>query len=348
MQTCLLNHGPVRLKSPVLRLPLFVCVLLLAPLLSAQNPPAAGQPQPSHSEVDSHVRAAMSFLASDALRGRGSGTHDEFVAAAYVVSQFQSFGVDEVQLERAPLATGGETYNAIGLLRGSDPALATQTILLSAHLDHLGVKQTPEGEVIDHGADDDASGTTAVLEFARALSSLPRRPRRTMVFACFGSEETGGQGHQYFLEHPPVPLSSIVANLEFEMIGHVDTAVGASGLWLTGWERSDLGPALAQHGAPLAADPHPAQNFFKRSDNYGLALRGIVAHTVSSFGLGDHYHQPGDDLQHIDFAHLTRAIESMLAPIEWLANTEWKPSWKRGGRPRPTPQQQHGVVAIRP
>lgn len=309
-------------------------LLLSTTLLFAQTSPG----------VSTHVHGEMSFLAGDALRGRGSATHDEFIAASYVASQFQSFGL-EAEIQRVPLkakaatltatnpAPGTVTYNAIGLLRGSDPTLAAETILLSSHLDHLGARSTPTGEVIYHGADDDASGTAAVLELARALGGLGNRPRRSILFVCFGSEETGGQGDQYFLAHPPLPLASIVVNLEFEMIGLPDPAVRPDQLWLTGWERSDLGAILAKHGAPLAPDPHPAQHFFQRSDNFALARQGIVAQTVSSYGLGAHYHQPGDDLAHIDFPHLAHAIEWMIAPIQWLANTGWKPSWNPGGRP---------------
>lgn len=304
------------------RLRVLACLVLFCLTLSAQDLP----------DVAVHVRAEMSFLASDALRGRGSATHDELVAATYVVSQFQSFGL-ESQLQRVPLASGGATYNAFALLPGSDPELARQTILLSSHLDHLGVRSTPSGEVIYHGADDDASGTTAVLELARAFASLPTHPRRTIVFVCFGSEETGGQGNQYFLQHPPTPVASIVANLEFEMIGQPDLFIRSDQLWLTGWERTDLGPTLAKHGAPLVADPHPAKKFFQRSDNIDLARRGIVAQTVSSYGLGAHYHQPTDDLAHIDFPHLTSAIRWMVPPIQWLANSDWKPSWNPGGKP---------------
>jgi Zn-dependent M28 family amino/carboxypeptidase len=307
----------------MLRRHVLALVLLATSLLFAQTQPG----------IPAHVHAEMSFLASDALRGRGSATHDELVAATYVVSQFQSFGLDSAQLQPVPLPKGGVTYNAVGLLRGADPALASQTILLSSHLDHLGTRLTAAGEVIYHGADDDASGTTAVLELARALGSLPQRPRRTIVFVCFGSEETGGQGDEYFLDHPPTPLPSIVANLEFEMIGQPDRAIRPGQLWLTGWERTDLGPTLASHGAPLVPDPHPTGNFFQRSDNFNLARRGIVAQTVSSYGLGAHYHQPADDLEHIDFGHLTRAIQSMIPPIDWFANSGWKPAWNLGGKP---------------
>lgn len=298
--------------------------MLLSPvLLSAQN----------HADVANHVRGEMSFLASDALGGRGSATRDELIAATYVAAQFQSFGLQTVEVQRVPLPSGASTYNAIGVLRGADRELAQQAILLTSHLDHLGTRRTSAGEVIYHGADDDASGTSAVLELARALGSLPQRPRRSIVFVCFGSEETGGQGDQYFLLHPPVALSSIIATLEFEMIGQPDRAIRADQLWLTGWERTDLGPVLARHGAPLVADPHPAKHFFQRSDNFAFAKRGIVAQTISSYGLGSHYHQPADDLTHIDFQHLARAIEWMIPPIEWLANTDWKPSWNPGGKP---------------
>jgi Zn-dependent M28 family amino/carboxypeptidase len=222
----------------------------------------------------------------------------------------------------------------IGILPGSDPRRKKEVVLLSAHLDHLG--RAPEeavaGDAIFNGADDDASGCAAVLELARALAS-GRRPRRTVVFAFFGSEELGGFGDRYFLEHPPVPLDSIIANLEFEMIGRPDAALPPHTLWLTGWERSTLGPALAKHGARLVGDPHPKEKFFRRSDNYALARKGIVAQTVSSFGLHTDYHQPSDDLAHLDLAHMADAIGSMIRPVRWLANSGFKPQWAPGGRP---------------
>jgi Zn-dependent M28 family amino/carboxypeptidase len=185
---------------------------------------------------------------------------------------------------------------------------------------------------IYNGADDDASGCVAALQLARALGGGPR-PRRTVVFAFFGSEEKGGFGSRYFLEHPPVPLDQIVANLEFEMIGRPDSAVKPDELWLTGYEMSNLGPTLAQHGAKLVADPHPAQHFFTRSDNIVLARKGVVAQTVSSFGLHEQYHQPSDDLTHIDFNHMEKAIGSMLEPVRWLVNSDFKPEWLPGKKP---------------
>jgi aminopeptidase-like protein len=81
------------------------------------------------------------------------------------------------------------------------------------------------------------------------------------------------------------------------------------------------------------ADPHPEQNFFQRSDNFALAKQGVVAQTVSSFGLHKDYHRPSDDLAHIDFEHMEQAIQSMIDPVEWLANTDFKPEWAAGKKP---------------
>jgi Zn-dependent M28 family amino/carboxypeptidase len=291
-----------------------------------------------------HIRGELEFLASDALRGRGSGTQDELLTAIYLSSELRQLGIEPGGTNGSYVqdASGDykfedgskhwETRNVIGILPGRSATMKNEVIMLSAHMDHVGVGKAVNGDSIYNGADDDASGCVAVLELARFLVR-GQRPRRTVIFVFFGSEETGGQGNEYFLAHPPVALDKIVANLEFEMIGRADPAVKPDELWLTGFERSDLGPELAGHGARLVADPHPAQQFFKRSDNYALALRGVIAHTVSSFGLHKDYHQPSDDLAHIDFQHIEQATASMMSPVRWLANSGFKPRWLKGKKP---------------
>jgi aminopeptidase YwaD len=220
-----------------------------------------------------------------------------------------------------------QTWNVIGKLPGASPEI----IMLSAHLDALGIRGAGSDNIVN-GADDDASGVTAVLSLARAIAAQPQR-RRTVYLALFGSEELGLVGSQRFLEHPVFPLDSTVANLEFEMIGRPDPKVAPKTLWLTGFDRSDLGPALVRRGARLVADPHPQQQFFERSDNFNLAKKGVIAHTVSSYGLHKQYHQPDDDLTHIDFAHMTAAIQSLVKPVLWLVNSPFKPQWNPGKRP---------------
>ncbi|CAN5275689.1 hypothetical protein BH20ACI2_BH20ACI2_01110 [soil metagenome] len=227
----------------------------------------------------------------------------------------------------------GYTWNAAGKITGSDPKLSSEVIVLSSHLDHLGVREnTPGDDKIFNGADDDASGTVAVMELARILAA-GKRPKRTVYFVCYGSEEAGGLGSNYFSNNLPFPKESLVANLQFEMIGRPDAKVKPDELWLTGYERSNLGPELAKRGAKIVQDPHPTENFFRRSDNYILARQGIIAHTVSSFGLHTDYHRASDELKTIDFGHMTRSIGSMIKPVEWLVNSDFRPTWNEGMKP---------------
>lgn len=219
------------------------------------------------------------------------------------------------------------TTNAIGYLPGTDPRAGT--ILFSAHLDHLGLQ--PDGTIMP-GANDDASGTTAVLELAHALAS-GKAPRRSILFVAYGSEEIGGYGSRYFGAHPPVPLSQIVANVEVEMIGAQDPKLPAGQMMMTGFERSNLGDALKAHGALVGSDPYPEEHFFERSDNYSLALQGVVAHTISGWATVPTYHSPRDTLVNLDIAFMTRAIQSLIGPAWWLANDDFVPAWKPGGRP---------------
>ncbi|HTM80443.1 M28 family metallopeptidase [Asticcacaulis sp.] len=219
------------------------------------------------------------------------------------------------------------TTNAIGYLEGSDPAGGV--ILVTAHLDHLGVRL--DGTIM-HGANDDASGTVAVLEVAHALAA-GKKPKRGVLFVAYGAEEIGGLGSTYFGEHPPIPLEQIVANLEFEMIGAQDPKMATGELMMTGFERSNLGEILKAKGAKITADPYPDQHFFERSDNYSLALKGIVAHTISGWAVTPTYHDKTDDIAHLDLPFMTQAIQSLIVPVEYLINSDFKPEWKPGGKP---------------
>lgn len=266
------------------------------------------------------------------LRGDTRQTVTALAATPAMINLFA--GVKDgstVALTVHPLHTAPrQTYNAIGYLQGSDPD--SGTILLTAHLDHLGIARPVNGDAIYNGADDDAAGTTAVMELAHALAAGPRL-RRSILFVCYGSEEAGDLGSTYFGEHPPVPLTSLVANLEFEMIGAQDPKMPKGVLLLTGWDRSNLGPVLKAHGALLGPDPYPEQHFFERSDNYALALQGVVAHTAAGWGTPPTYHQPDDDLAHLDVPFMTAAIQSLVEPLRWFADSDFKPEWVAGGRP---------------
>lgn len=227
----------------------------------------------------------------------------------------------------AVIRSESPTTNAIGYLQGSDPAAGT--LLITAHLDHIGVR--PDG-VVMYGANDDASGVAAVIELARALAA-DGQPRRSILFAAYGSEELGLLGSQYFAEHPPVPLTDIVANLEIEMIGQQDPKMPAGVMMMTGFDRSDFGALMKERGALIAPDLYPEQNFFQRSDNYQLALQGIVAHTISGWAVTPTYHTPEDTIANLNLPFMTAAIQSLVEPLRWLANSDVRPQWTAEGRP---------------
>jgi Zn-dependent M28 family amino/carboxypeptidase len=151
---------------------------------------------------------------------------------------------------------------------------------------------------------------------------------------AYGGEEAGLLGSRYFGEHPPVPLDTIAANVEFEMIGAQDPKLPKGALMMTGMERSDLGTTMTAQGAKLAADPYPDQHFFERSDNYSLALKGIVAHTLSGWATIPSYHTKDDNFASIDLGFMTDAIRSLVTPLRTLANSDAQPAWKPNGRPK--------------
>ena len=269
--------------------------------------------------------------------GKGTGTAQ---TAVIVISKEAAEALSAIA-DGTEIEVGGtlaepeinHTWNSVGMIKGSDPKLSSEVILLSAHMDHLGIRpDAPGDDKIFNGADDDASGCVAVIELARLLAA-GSKPKRTVYFVFFGSEEAGGYGSRYFIDNLPFPKEKLVANLQWEMIGRPDPKVASDELWLTGYTLSNLGAELAKHGAKLVNDPHPEQNFFQRSDNYTLARQGVIAHTVSSYGLHTDYHQASDEIGTMDFDHMTRAINSMVEPIKWLINSDFRPSWYEGKDP---------------
>jgi Zn-dependent M28 family amino/carboxypeptidase len=229
--------------------------------------------------------------------------------------------------------------NVLGRLRGSDAALRDEHILVDGHYDGLGYAAEPGSrcrpvgaDSICNGADDDAAGIVATLKIAQGIrNGAP--PRRTILFAAMTGEEVGLLGARWYADHPALPLTTMVANLEIEMIGRPDSLAGGFGkAWLTGYERSTMGDMLAAAGIPLVPDPRPDQQFFRRSDNYALALQGVVAHTLSSFNLHTDYHQVGDEARKVDPAHMAAVIESGLRAVRLLADGP-RAEWKPGGKP---------------
>lgn len=249
------------------------------------------------------------------------------VLAPEVFDRLKAAGGTATYDPGATTVEAGFTTNAIGWLPGAEPD--GPVLMVSAHLDHIGLRS--DG-IVMHGANDDASGTVAVIELARALSGTGPH-RMNVMFVAYGSEEAGLLGSRYFVQNPPVPLDRIRANLEIEMIADQDPQLPAGVMMMTGFERSNFGPELQARGALVGPDPYPEQNFFERSDNFALAQRGIVAHTVSGWATIPTYHTPEDTIANINFDFMTQAIQSLVAPLSAVAEGDFTPEWTEGGRP---------------
>jgi hypothetical protein len=208
--------------------------------------------------------------------------------------------------------------NVIGLLRGTDPELSKQAILYSAHLDHLGTNPKLEGDGIFNGADDDATGVTAVVTLADAIGAMPQRPKRSVLFMTFWGEESGLLGSRQFVANPSWPLDKIAANINIEMIGRPEG--GANGkIWMTGWRESDLGGIMSDAAKPFGVDifEHPkfSAMLYRSSDNWSFVEKGVVAHSFSAGSLHGDYHQVTDEWERLEIPHMTKVIRGL-----WLGS----------------------------
>ena len=234
----------------------------------------------------------------------------------------------EISLPRQMKSTS-IVRNVIGMIPGSDPEFAKEAIVISAHLDHVGIKGNV-GDVICNGADDNASGVTAVLSLADAFAAMPEGPKRTVIFMTFWGEEKGLLGSKYYVNNPIWPLKKTVANVNIEMIGRPEA--GASGkCWSTGWDESNMSELMSVGAKDVGVliFQHPqfsGDMLYRSSDNYPFAQKGVIAHSFSAGSLHEDYHMPGDESQKLDFRHMTKVIQGLFAGTLPMANGEVTPT----------------------
>ena len=233
---------------------------------------------------------------------------------------------------RQTLAT--PVRNVIGVLRGSDPEFSKQAILITAHLDHIGrLSGDGQGDRINNGADDNATGVTGVVMLADAFSQLKTRPKRSVVFMTFWGEEKGLLGSKYFADNPLWPLDQTVANVNLEMIGRPEEGA-ENKAWGTGWNHSTLGEQMAagaaRAGVAIFHHDQFSEMLYTRSDNYSLVQKGVIAHSFSAGSLHNDYHQPSDEISKLNIPHMTQVIKGLFAGTLPIANGELTP--KKAGK----------------
>ncbi|PWT82123.1 MAG: peptidase M28 [Blastocatellia bacterium] len=245
-----------------------------------------------------------------------------------------------VKVERSEL----DSPNVAGVLRGHDPARRGEYVVVSAHLDHVGVGEPVNGDRIYNGAMDNASGVAAILEIATQLQGAAARPARSILFVAVTGEEKGELGSKYFVAHPPVPGPAIVADVNIDMFLPL---FPLKTLMVLGVDESDLGQDIravaADRGIGVQSDPEPERNRFVRSDQYSFIKSGIPALAMkvgyqsntteaatAARWTKERYHAPSDDLdQPIDLTAAEGYVEVVRSLVLRIANRPSRPTWNQ-------------------
>ena len=258
--------------------------------------------------VDNQHAAIFKRLKDNSGRGRIAEKANESAAAVFVLgkSEAKTFSISSAnKIEELSL------FNVAGMLPGKSKE--KELVLISAHYDHLGITKSVEGDSISNGADDDASGTTAVISLAKYYKKLNNN-ERTMIFVAFTAEEVGGFGARHFSSG--LNPDDVVAMFNIEMIGK-ESKFGKNAAFITGYERSDFGEILQKNllgtDFKFHPDPYPTQNLFYRSDNATLAALGVPAHTISTdqIDTDKFYHTVNDEFETLDVRNIWLTIRAI-------------------------------------
>lgn len=285
------------------------------------------------SELQQHIQ----FLTSDKNVGRYPGGKRNKKVVKYLQKQFKKSGIDpfnkkytqefRVQLRTKkgqPPKPTVKTWNVVGFIEGSDPKLKNEYIVLGAHYDHLGMGGGPssKSEKIDihHGADDNASGTSALLEIGEKLAANKSKLKRSILLLAFGAEEQGLKGSRYFVDNPIVPLSQIKLMLNMDMVGRLNDAkqiyMGGAGTFPNGQQlMKELGP-------PLGLSPVVHAGSVGGSDHVSFYRKKI---SVLGLHTGGHpqYHTPEDTIDLINFEGQKKVCQYIYNAIMEVAGTDY-------------------------
>ncbi|MGS2764613.1 M20/M25/M40 family metallo-hydrolase [Sinomicrobium sp. M5D2P9] len=276
------------------------------------------------------VRDALEFLASDELEGRDSGSPGIEKAAQYIEKVFADHRVKPYfSSYRDTLDNFKEpAYNVVGYVEGNDPELKKEFIIIGAHYDHIGIQEQGEGDdVIANGANDNASGTTGVLEMAKYFGDFHTN-KRSLLFVLFSAEEKGLLGSRHLARKLRTEKLNLYAVVNLEMIGVPMTADYTA--YITGYEDTNMAEKMNVYaGKNLIGFLPKAKDFqlFKRSDNYPFFLEfQVPSQTICTFDFTnfEHYHKVGDEVELMDIDHMTSFISEMIPVMEKMANTETK------------------------
>ena len=277
----------------------------------------------------SEVTRIETELSSDAMEGRALFTPGIEKASVFIEGEFKRIGLTyykELQSYRQDfLIKDKKANNVIGIIPGKSKP--NEYVIFSGHYDHLGMKESGDDKVFN-GANDDASGITAVITLAEFFKKKNDNAR-TLIFVAFTGEETGGYGSAFFSNS--INADEVVAMFNIEMIG-TDSKWGKNSAYITGFERSDFGTILQKNlvgsGFNFYQDPYPQEQLFYRSDNARLAALGVPAHTISTskMDVEPNYHKLSDEINTLDMDNMTEIIKSIAISSQTIISGKDTPS----------------------
>ncbi|MGB6152808.1 MAG: M28 family peptidase [Pricia sp.] len=276
------------------------------------------------------IGAIMGYLASDELEGRDTGSEGIEKAAVFIENAFKKNGVEPYFEGYRDMISDYEkpAYNVVGVVEGNDAQLKDEYIIVGAHYDHLGLVEPEGGDEIANGANDNASGTTTVMELARYFGTS-KTNKRSIIFALFSAEEKGLVGSKHLAEKLKAQNLDLYTVLNYEMDG-VPLIDKDYLMYLTGYEMSNLAEVANRYSSGTYAGFLPKAkefNLFKRSDNYPFhEAFGVPAQTFSTFDFTnfDYYHKVGDETSEMDYGHMANIVNQSIPVIEGIANASSK------------------------
>ncbi|MGI9552234.1 MAG: M28 family metallopeptidase [Aurantibacter sp.] len=278
----------------------------------------------------SGVGNMITFLASDQLKGRAAGGEGIEKAASAIEHTFEENRVSPYfSTYKDTLSNfSGLAYNVVGYLEGNDNHLKNQFVVIGAHYDHIGITKPVGQDSIANGANDNASGTTTVLELARYFARK-KSNKRSVIFALFSAEEQGLLGSTHLAKKLKTQAIDLYTMLNFEMVG-VPLKNKDYFMYISGYEKSNMAEVANQYAGDklIGFLPTAAQmNLFQRSDNYPFHLEfNVPSQTFCTFDFTnfDHYHQVGDEADIMDFEHMAEVVNRVIPVVEGIVNSPVK------------------------
>ncbi len=276
------------------------------------------------------VKEVVSFLASDDLAGRETGTEGIEKAASFIESQFESYGLKPYfdSYRDNFKVSNMDAYNVVGLVEGNDATLKKEYIIIGAHYDHIGSSVGVDGDTVANGANDNAAGTSGVLALAKYFGKN-KTNKRSLLFVTFSAEEKGLLGSKHLAERLKEDNFNLYTMINLEMIG-VPFKDRDYEVFLSGYDLSNLAEKINGYsGSNLIgySEVSKKYNLFKRSDNYPFYKAfEVPCHTVSSCDLSnfDFYHHVDDEIDKLDYPFMASLINKLVPVMEQMANTETK------------------------